>query len=479
MQLLNHNINSFNNYSNISFQMKKNEFKGIDRKVVEDTKAPVEKFDVKNDFYAYCNDLTYKIKDNYYGGKHEETKKQRQLILQEWFDYVLNENDGYTPSIAYMVLNGITKNLKENNDTLPPVLNKDVLTQSVEDAQNKIIKEHSFKFNFLKLYKENLQKKLLSAGNIPTQNLNLSKKQDTKNISNTVIKIKILSPNDWCTKDLNAESNLENEEFNVYMKNGKPKLGIRFENNTNLKTRESRNESIIPEKDSYTEFEDKKEKISQFIENNFPNGIENATTQEILESAGIKCNKDKHGLLTISHYAQPDDDFSYEDLGVDENKLLKDIKEIKGDADFIMSKATSLYNLKTIGGHVLFMDSQITDLGKLKTIRKDAYFEATKIKSLGNLQSIGGIAWFENSQVEDLGNLQYIGRLANFKNSQIKSLNKLKFIGEDAYFMQSRVTDLGNLQAIGRDAYIANSKLEPSSFDKIIIGRNLFTGFYD
>lgn len=475
MQLLNNN--NFNRYSTISFQMKKTEFNGIDRKVVEDTKAPVEKFNVKTDFYSYCTGLNNKIQETDFAGRRKETQIQRHSMLQEWFDYVLKENDAYTPSISFMILNGITKDLKPNEDTLPPVLNKGVLAQTVEEAQNKVVKDENLQFNFSKMYKINLQKKFLSKDDETNQNLNgwiviPSKKQDKKNFNENVEKLKMLSHDSWCTKSFNAEPYLKKGEFHVYMENGKPKLGVRFVGNKVQEIQGPKNDSKIPLKysDIATEhiknykltdnakrevniLKNTKEEIAEYIEKNFPDGVENTTTQEILETIGIKCEKDDNGLLIISHYnAELNKYFSLEDVGINENKLFKTIKEIKGNADFDNSHVTSLGNLQTIGGDADFRNSQVISLGNLETIGGDADFNHSQITSLGNLKRISGYADFEGSKVTSLGNLQTIGENAYFNNSRIKSLDNLQKIEKNAYFNYSQISSLGNLQTIGGNA---------------------------
>ena len=483
---VNSNYNYNYNYNNIPFKMKKSEFNSIDRKVVEDTRVDVGPFRDITDFNDYCNGLTDKITNKNYGGRREETKIQRQSMLQEWFDYVLKENDAYTPSIAYMILNGITKNLKPNEETLPPVLNKGILAQTVEEAQHKVDNEKNLQFNFEKMYKLNLQKNYLSTDKEKTldENLNCwiiipSKEQDPKNFDKNVEKLKLFSHDNWCTKTYNARPYLNDGEFHVYMENGKPRLGVRFVGDKIQEIQGPKNNSIIPlnYSDIVTEHIEKynlslkaKEEVKQlnklkkeleiYKKENFPNGIENATTQEILEASGITCEKDKDGLLVISHYeGKPTDDFTYEDLGINENKLFKSIKEIKGNADFRYSKVESLGNLESIEGGADFSNSKITSLGNLKTIGGDADFRYSKVESLGNLESIGGGADFSDSEITSLGNLKSIGGDAYFRDSKVKSLGNLESIGGYAYFKYSEVTDLGNLESIGGDADFRDSEI--------------------
>ena len=207
--------------------------------------------------------------------------------------------------------------------------------------------------------------------------------------------------------------------------------------------------------------------------------IKEGNTEKILNVVGIKTQKDKDGLLIISEYKQPSGILKFADLGLDENELFKDIKEIQGnayfrnskvtnlgnlqsiggDADFRASQITDLGDLQLIGGGAYFRNSQITDLGNLQSIGRNAYFNYSKVTDFCNLQSIGGHAYFENSKVTDLGNLQSIGGDADFIGSQITNLGNLQLIGGGAYFRDSQMTDLGQLKSIGRDADFTDSQV--------------------
>jgi len=503
MQLLyNTQMNRFNYHSRVSFQMRKNEFSGIDRKVIEDKRVDVGPFKEKTEFDAYCNGLIDEVKKENIDEINEETnekrktetKIKRQDMLQEWFDYVLNENDAYTPAAAYMILQGITKDLKPDNDKLPPALHRDVLAKTVDDIQkvteNEINTNNLKNISFLKEYKFNLQKTLCSVDDDKKDN-NLngwiiipSKKQDSENFDKNVEKLKLLSHSNWCTKNTRAGSYLANGECHIYMDNGKPRLCVRFVGDEILEIQGPKNDSKIPIK--YSDIAEKhiqnykltdnaeiplehlkatKEKIAK-IKKALPKGIENSTTQEILEAVGVKCKKDKDGLLIISHYCIPDADFTFADLGIKENKFFKDIKEIEGYASF-SKDITSLGNLEKIGGIAYIGNKK--SLGKLQSIGGDAYFG--DVESLGKLQSIGGDAHFRN--IKSLGELQSIGGDADFSYSQIKSLGKLKKIGGNADFNYSQITDLGELQRIGKDARIKYSLLKPADFINISVGGSI------
>ena len=519
--LFNPALKSRNNYGTISFQMKKSEFKGIDRKVVDDTKAPIEKFKTIDNFYNYCSGLIEKIITKNYEGRNPAPRWERERLIQEWSEYVLKENDAYTPPIAFMILSSITKDLKPNDDTLPPVLDKGVLAQTVEQVQNETMKNK--KINFEKEYSANLKKALLAGLN---QNIDESlngwivipsKKQDPEHFNENVNKLKILSHNKWCTKGYSAEPYLTDGEFHIYMNKGRPELGIRFIGDKIQEIQGEHNSSRLPLKylnllknyiknyklSPYAEreindLECRKEYINDFMKTYFPKGVEQYSTQEILEAFGIKCRKDTDGLLIVSHYSSNcpyftfediGNDrilyerkfpyFGFEDLGINEKNLFKDIKVIEGDAsfqssgltnlgnlrsiggnaDFMFSQITDFRNLESIGGNATFDNSRITDLANLKTIGGDAGFREANVVNLGKLESIGGNVDFYDSEFTSLGNLQSIGGEVRFENSKITDLGNLKTIGGDADFSYSEVKDLGKLEYIGGDARFVESKI--------------------
>ena len=213
-------------------------------------------------------------------------------------------------------------------------------------------------------------------------------------------------------------------------------------------------------------------------------------TEKILNSIGIKTEKDVFGKLTISEYKHPFKSLSFSDLGINENDLFKDIKAIEGDLNLSAFRITKLGALQRIGGDADFRASDVKNLGKLQTIGGNAKFAYTWIKSLGNLKSIGGNAVFFDSEIaclgdlqtiggdvdfecccklKTLGKLQSIGGKANFRYTFFTNLGNLKSIGGDANFGNSQITNLGKLKSIGGNARLFRCKLKEKDFDNIIV----------
>ena len=465
--------------------IKKSEFSGIDRTVVEKFKAPIEKFHTNADLQKWSFENALELANKDYGGRKEETKIQRKAMLKEWSDYVLQENDGYTNAMSLLILDAVTKDLKHDNDTIPPVLNKGVLADCIAELEKNTKEVPKYQFDLNKIYKNKLQSYYLddtqtSTGETSTKWVKIpSKSHDPEHFDENVEKLKTLSYKTWCTKSFNAEPYLEEGDFHIYLENGQPKVGVRFVNDKIQEIQGEANNGKVPLKYLSTveehikeddlrltsnvrsEIQDAKELEKEVIriKSDLKEAIESNDAARIYEYFGVEVEADKSGLLTISEYRQPLSDITYSDIGIDENKLFERVKTIKGNADFNDSLITDLGNLKLIGGNANFRYSQVIDLGQLKSIGGNVRFSNSQVSNLGNLESIGRDAWFSNSQVRNLGNLKSIGRDVWFTNSQVRNLGNLKSIGGDADFSASQVIDLGNLKSIGRNAYFGNSQI--------------------
>lgn len=202
--------------------------------------------------------------------------------------------------------------------------------------------------------------------------------------------------------------------------------------------------------------------------------------EKIFQLCGIKTQKDENGFLTISHYDSCIAHFLFEDLGIDENKLLEKVKRIEGNATFISSYLTSLGSLESVGGDMYLSAPNITSLGNLKTVGGNFVLdEASNLKSLENLEHIGGDLSFGGSKLTSLGSLKKLEGSVNFTNTQITSLNNLEFIGGDVNFDNSQITDLGKLKRVDGNVYRKHSKLKYSDIKDLERGHNKLYYLWD
>lgn len=119
--------------------------------------------------------------------------------------------------------------------------------------------------------------------------------------------------------------------------------------------------------------------------------FQTCSTCQLFDALGVKYEKDEEsGLLILDSYQQPRN-FTYSDIGVDENSLFKDIIEIKNSLNLEDSNATSLGSLERLGKYVyVFTDTNIEDLGNLKTVQGSLIFTRSKVKKADALESVGG-----------------------------------------------------------------------------------------
>ena len=162
-------------------------------------------------------------------------------------------------------------------------------------------------------------------------------------------------------------------------------------------------------------------------------------TTEIFNALGIETEKKDDGKLSISHYRQPGKLVSFKDLGYDENELMKDVKEIKGDADFKKTSLTSIDSLEKVGGNV------------------DISF--TKVKSMKNLKEVGSIAQFNNSLIEELPNLKLVGAMAELSNTRVKELPALEIVKGNLDLQNTPIEKMPALKSVKGDINIINTKM--------------------
>ncbi len=481
--------------------MKKSEFKGIDLSVVQKFKAPIEKFNSDDDLQNWAGEQAKAIADNDFGGRHEETEIQRKAMLGEWSDYVLDENNAYKKTTALLILNAITKYLEPDNDNIPPVLNKGVLADCIDEIDKNTKNNPKYQFDLNKMYQNKLRTFYMDdietdTGETATKWVVIpSAKHDPKNFKANVEKLKVFSHKTWCTKSSNTEPYLWQGDFHVYLENGKPKLGIRFVEEEIKEIQGEQNNNKIPLKyldiiqkhisenklklttDAKKEIKSAKAIKTEIkkIKKDLKEAIKKNDVKKIYNYFGKKVEEDKDGYLTISKYGQPSEDYTFKDLGIDENKLLEKVKRIEADADFSNSQATDLRNLETIGWCANFRNSQVVDLRNLKSIGMDADFRNSQVTNLENLKTIGRDAYFNNSQVTDLRSLEYIHGDADFSHSKVTDLRNLKSIRGSADFSYSKAIDLRNLKSIGEFANFSHSKVTDLRALKSIGGGAIFS----
>jgi len=498
-------------YDTVSFcAIKKSSLKDFDLACTNMFKAPLAKFRSLEDFKLWTKEELEKLFNfDSYKGPNKDVTVERNKILQEWKDYLQEENNIYIndPALSSIIFSAIVKDLGKNDANLPPLLNKGVLANTVDQIGKRLKMEGTYQFNFNKIYQNNLR--MYYTKDIESlQTLNgsaiegwikiPSKDNDPENFNENVKKLKSLSHKSWCTKSTHAETYLSDGDFCIYYEKGYPKVGIRFKKGYIIEIQGEENNCKIPVLylEEIKRFIDKNKfkgkeadiKITEInkeeletLKLDIKESIDKKDYKKILEYFGIEVKVLEDKTLEISHYKQPFHDVSFKDLGIDENDLFKNISRIEGNADFSKSQMEDLGNLQSIGGDADFSrKSLVKNLGNLRSIGGNADFSFNnKIKTLDGLQSIGGNTYFSHSEIEKLGNdLKSIGGDAWFNESTITDLGGLQSIGGNAYFVHHSLRsdknylllpiDLNNLQSIGGDAYIGEKRfLQPKQVVKI------------
>lgn len=476
----------------ISFtSMKKNQFEGIDSYVVNQFKAPIEKFKTNYDLQTWAGDQCEKIIGFDYEGRTKNTKSQRKSIISEWDNYLKNENREYSNCEKLVILNGITKNLKPDSDNIPPLLNKGVLADTVYAFKNDLKSDKSKSFDFYKTYTNNLRAFYiddLDTGREDTGWIKISSKQhEPEQFEENVAKLKTLSHKTWCTKSNNAEPYLSKGDFHIYLENGQPKIGVRFNENRIEEIQGEKNNTQIPI--AYYDTV-----ISYFAENNFKNfsktatdeiskakikklqanalrerlknEIENNDYASIYQAFGISAENNGDGSLTLIEYKLPKaGNLLLTDIGLSEGELFKKVSEVKGDIDLEDSELTSFYNLKKVGGNVNLNLSKLNDFGELEKIEGDLTFNeiwdnpkrAAKVTSLKKIKEIGGELDIIVSNINDLGKLQTVGNDCFLGKSKVKTLKNLENVGGMLDMQKSDIEDTGKLKTVGKGIYLSEN----------------------
>lgn len=221
---------SNNSYAPSFGAMKKSMFKGIDLAVVEKFKAPIEKFDTNADLQHWAESKFDLVCHHDYGGRTMSTSYQRQNAVEEW-QSALNRGS-YSPTERYLIINGVTKGLKPNEDTMCMAHNKSVLDDTLTELKNKLEDNPKEQFDFGKMYKSHLRQ-LYSAGEKIDENTTKwvvipSKINDAENFNDNVKRLQSLSHDNWCTKEKGADLYLRDGDFHIYFEKGKPKIALRF-----------------------------------------------------------------------------------------------------------------------------------------------------------------------------------------------------------------------------------------------------------
>ena len=418
------NIN--NKQYGLSFTaMKSSAFTGFDYACMRKFKAPIEKFKSLDDFYIWAEKNFYRLSEIDLKGRNDIVVSERKKMLSKWVNFLSGNKNLLSPSLALLAFSSIIKNLKPDNETVPPEINEDVFVKTIDNLESDLIKNRDYKFDLEKIYRKNLLDNYLD-DNISGHWLIIpSKTHDEANYAKNLEKLKFCSYRTWCTKNIKAEDYLLNGDIHIYFENNNPKIGIRFRGETMEDVSGLKNDGKIPleyldivkehikingYKTGYEvnceleAAEDLRQTINK-INKDLGNSIKNKDVFKILDYFNFKPVLLEDGTISIDGW-RPLIGFSFSDLGISENDLFKKISEIRGSAYFRKTGVTDLGVLNRIKGDVNFADSQVRSLGNLEFVDGSIYFVNSKITDAGILKKAGGLISIQKSLLteEDLKN---------------------------------------------------------------------------
>lgn len=443
-----------NKFGQVNFcALKKSSFEGFDLECVNRFKAPIETFNSKEDFFSWVKKfLEQKFTLQQYKNHNETDTKERFDILWKWREYLTNDNNLYNrnSSLSLIIIDGITRMLTPKNREVPPILNPAVLSETVKQIGESALNKKGNFFNFDKIYRENLRKFITSdieteTGEVGTKWVKIpSKIHDETDFDLNVEKLKALSCRSWCTKSTHARPYLSEGDFYIFIENGKPKASIRIAKDMIEEIQGEKNNSVIPSGyvDEIDDFiksnnldakkmntkiqEAKSTKIRvKELKTKLAAAIRNNDRIRIFEEFNIRAKFDEQGRLVLSHYSQPDKLFSYDDLGINENELLKGLVRIEKDADFSYSKAYDLSTLEYIGRSANFGHSAVKNLGALKYTGGDLKLSNSRVNDLHSLETIGYNVWLRDCGDIRFDSLKEVGGDLYLENSKIKIMPRL------------------------------------------------------
>ncbi len=227
--------------------MKSSQFEGLDYFCMRQQKAPIEKFNGLRDFYNWALiQLNKKIKKDL-RGKSEGTKEKRISLLEAWKAGLEN----YSPIVSLITLPSLVKNLKTNNDNLPPIFNSTVFEETISDLEGALFLDREFQFDISSVYKKNLQDKMLLITTRKSEFqegwIKITPSKNEEEVKKNAELLNVFSRKTWCTKGVKSEIYVKNFGFRIFVRNGEPVLCIRLQNNTVCEIQGSNNDSVIPQ----------------------------------------------------------------------------------------------------------------------------------------------------------------------------------------------------------------------------------------
>ena len=375
--------------------IKKNRLTNYQRLCANYFKAPLEKFDTHEDLRQWAREgLAQTMELNKYEAIDELDSKERMKRLGEWKEFLTQDDEMKEyPTLAFYVADSITKDLYPETKNFPPLFDKDTFRHVIQEIDKILNKDPKAIMNFKKKYQECLREKVLKSVEIIEDHSKKarksfwvripSKENDPDNYEKNLRNLNILSCESWCTKGHFADKYLQKGDFYIYIDKKLPEISVRLEDRRVKEVRD-RNHSnkvglcyydalkFLAHEKQLDEFvmgiQDLKYRKSQvdLAKSIIQEDIDTKNFANILRFAGIEVKKLEDGLLELSTFQAPSKDYTYKDLGIDENEMFRHIGSIKGNANFQGTQVTKLGALKSVGGYAFLGGSKLTEIGNVE-----------------------------------------------------------------------------------------------------------------
>lgn len=410
--------------------------------------------------------------------------QEKVQAVNDWVDFLKTPNNKIAYPEKVVILNGVMEHVRPDDYSNPLVLEPEIVMSTLAKYRRASNKDG---FSFHDVYQDRLrdqylekeQKEGLTWIVIP------SKDHDPQNYNDNIKKLQVLSRQTWEPSGYAAEDYLKYGDFHLLLKDGKPAVGMNIlfgevaqihgkdSNSIPLSCLEEVNEYINREQlcpsesarsqlDYGYECAEKVKEIRDIInevdEDSDSDEYSLSKTERILNALDISCSSDGNGKLAISHYSMPEM-LKGEDIGLDENKLFRNISIIKGNADFAYTNVTNTGILSVIGGDASFGYSKIVKIPKLKKIKGSADFSNSIMKSTGSIEEVGKDVILGNSALENTGELRRVGGNLSYKNSKIRSTNKVEYVKGNVSFVNSVVKHVKGLKRVDGRMFTRSSLL--------------------
>ena len=358
----------------------------------------------------------------------EKINDARVVRLKEWQNYLINadkissEDSIYNQelikklknnkSLKFVIWNAINSEIKDANRHIPVPFNEKALLQTIQKFERILPidrRTSCSKMTFLETYTHRLRDNLLSDMGL-TNNDEVwvripSAKHDKENFAENISHLEILSNSNWCTRSSvdKAKAALEDGDFYIFLKRSstqewEPLIGMACSKGKIDQIQGPLNNNIVPlnllgEINSYIAKNKLKcasgvydegpkaqqalkisEKLIEKSENKktFNNAINEKNSEQIFKHLGVKTESLEDGFLKIGtykpHYVFNKDSgiiVPYSMFGIDENALLKNVKEI--DGNLVLTNKNPLFsskivkfppNLETVTGKIICSSKQ-------------------------------------------------------------------------------------------------------------------------